>query len=440
MGKGDHCAVYGCDNDRRYPEKYIVSDHVGILRFFSPKNAKDKSAWQKLINRKNFKVTTNTKVCSNHFLAGYRSEGCPNPTLYLKGYQSKETSKRLPPKDRSKSNIPKRKRRKILCEGSTEKSFEHQDKAFFAAEITAPEQCTEPESVHEDSPHINCTTDLDVTRYDYDDSYSFESDKHDLIDCFCQGNVKTLKRNLFIEQAICQKNCYRYTGLSLEKLNLVFSLIKEKAKSLRYWRGSTDTATAQSIKRGHVSRVLTHWEEFILTLVRTQKGFDVMFLADTFSVSASHVSRIYTTWVKFLPNELSFLVPWPSKSEIKEKLPKRFQKFKNLRIIIDCTEFFIQKPKIPGSQKISWSSYKHWNTAKLLVGITPTGIFSFIPPLWTGSISDKEIVTNSGLINLLEKGDGVMADKGFLVRDLLVVKKVHLISPAYCRGPILSSR
>ncbi|XP_046863414.1 LOW QUALITY PROTEIN: uncharacterized protein LOC124457174 [Xenia sp. Carnegie-2017] len=323
MGKGDHCAVYGCDNDRRYPEKYIVSDH-------------------------------------------------------------KET--------------------KILCE----KSFEHQDKAFFAAEITAPEQCTEPESVHEDSPQINCTTDLDVTSYDSD-----ESDKHDLIDCFCQGEVKTLKRNLFIEQAICQKNCYRYTGLSLEKLNLVFSLIEEKAKSLRYWRGSTDTATAQSIKGGHVSRVLSHWEEFILTLVRTRKRFD---------------------------NELSFVVPWPSKSEIKEKLPKRFQKFKNLRIIIDCTEFFIQKPKIPGSQKISWSSYKHWNTAKLLVGITPTGIFSFIPPLRTGSISDKEMVTNSGLINLLEKGDGVMADKGFLVRDLLVVKKVHLISPAYCRGPRLSSR
>ena len=47
---------------------------------------------------------------------------------------------------------------------------------------------------------------------------------------------------------------------------------------------------------------------------------------------------------------------------------------------------------------------------------------------------------NSGLVNLLEEGDAVMADKGFLVRDLLVMKKVSLISPAYCRGPRLSSR
>ena len=28
MGKSDHCAVWGCDNDRRYPEKYVVKDHI----------------------------------------------------------------------------------------------------------------------------------------------------------------------------------------------------------------------------------------------------------------------------------------------------------------------------------------------------------------------------------------------------------------------------
>ena len=58
-------------------------------------------------------------------------------------------------------------------------------------------------------------------------------------------------------------------------------------------------------------------------------------------------------------------------------------------------------------------------------------MISFIPSPWTGSISDKEIVRNSGLVNLLEEGDSVMADKSFLVRDLLVMKKVSLISTAY---------
>ena len=40
----------------------------------------------------------------------------------------------------------------------------------------------------------------------------------------------------------------------------------------------------------------------------------------------------------------------------------------------------------------------------------------FYSPLWTGSTTDKEIVKNSGLLDCLEEGDAVIADKGFLVR------------------------
>ena len=74
----------------------------------------------------------------------------------------------------------------------------------------------------------------------------------------------------------------------------------------------------------------------------------------------------------------------------------------------------------------------------MLVAITPTGNVSFVPPLRTGSISDKEIVRQSGLLDLLEEGDAVMADKGFVIWDLLTFKKIRLVSPAYCRGPCLS--
>ena len=184
--------------------------------------------------------------------------------------------------------------------------------------------------------------------------------------------------------------------------------------------------------------VLTRWELLVLTLVRTRKGFDAKFLADTFGINFSEVSRIYNAWIIFLSQELPLLVPWPSRSELQKCLPKRLKKFKNVRVIIYCLELFIQKPKVPSSQKITWSNYKHWNTAKLLVAITPTGDVSFIPPLRTGSISDKEIVRQSGLLDLLEEGDAVMADKGFVIWDLLTFKKIRLVSPAYCRGPCLS--
>ena len=102
--------------------------------------------------------------------------------------------------------------------------------------------------------------------------------------------------------------------------------------------------------------VLTKWEQLVLTLVRKRKGFDVKFLADTFGINPSEVSRIYNTWIAFLSQELSFLVPWPSRSELKKSLPKRLKRFLSVRIILDCLELFIQKPKVPISQKITWNS------------------------------------------------------------------------------------
>ena len=101
MPRGDHCAVWGCDNDRRYPEKQIVLPHVGVLRFYSPLTKQDLASWGKAIMRDKFKVTFSTKVCSNHFSAGYRHSECRTPTLYMKGYEIKEQKPtRRPPKQR----------------------------------------------------------------------------------------------------------------------------------------------------------------------------------------------------------------------------------------------------------------------------------------------------------------------------------------------------
>ena len=156
------------------------------------------------------------------------------------------------------------------------------------------------------------------------------------------------------------------TVLSRPKLDLVFEFLEPKATEIHYWRGSKNTKTLTKKRKTkkkvtcvNDEGVLSKREQFILTLVRTRKGFDVKFLADSFRISPGQVSKIYNTWITFLSQELSFLVPWPPKSEVKKYLPKRFKGFEKVRIIIDCLELFIQKPNIPSSQKITWSSYKH---------------------------------------------------------------------------------
>ena len=50
MPGGDHCAVWGCDNDQRYPEKLKILPHVGMFRFYSPKNKQGVLSWSKALN------------------------------------------------------------------------------------------------------------------------------------------------------------------------------------------------------------------------------------------------------------------------------------------------------------------------------------------------------------------------------------------------------
>ena len=124
MGGGDYCAVYGCSDDRRKPDKAIVMDRVGKLRWYGHKDQKDILKWQKLQNRGgDFEVSISTKVCSNHFVAGYRSDQCTIPTLYLKGYTHlQEIKKRKSPSKRKllavSSPPPPKRARNIKTDGN----------------------------------------------------------------------------------------------------------------------------------------------------------------------------------------------------------------------------------------------------------------------------------------------------------------------------------
>ena len=111
--------------------------------------------------------------------------------------------------------------------------------------------------------------------------------------------------------------------------------------------------------------------------------------------------------------------------------PNCFKKdcFKNLRATIDCTEFYIEKPGKPSSQRSTYSQYKSSNTFKLLISMSPILHFDFVSKLYSGSISDKEIVNVIGFLEKLNPGDAVMADKGCKIQDLLALHNTVLIAP-----------
>ena len=78
---------------------------------------------------------------------------------------------------------------------------------------------------------------------------------------------------------------------------------------------------------------------------------------------------------------------------------------------------------------VSISQYKLSNTFKVLVSESPLCHFNFVSHAYSGSISDKEIVRKSRVLDHPEEGDIVMADKGFNIQDILAVHGVRLMAP-----------
>ena len=138
--------------------------------------------------------------------------------------------------------------------------------------------------------------------------------------------------------------------------------------------------------------------------------------------------------MNFMYLELKKIHLWPSKEVIQSNLPMSLKKqYPRKRVIIDATEVYIDQPRLPDIQQMAFSSYKNSNTFKALAGISSDGVITFVSSLYPGSISDKELTRQSGILDLLDCGDSVMADRGFDVGDDLILRGVHLNIPPFLK-------
>ena len=180
------------------------------------------------------------------------------------------------------------------------------------------------------------------------------------------------------------------------------------------------------------------FEEYLLTLVGIRKGFDTHNLAFLFAISQSHVCRMFNAWINLLSKCLEQTFVRPTKETNKNNIQESFKAFPRTQVFIDCTELYVEKTFKPRGQRATWSTYKHANTFKLLVGIMPTGAIAFVSKLYSGSTSDQNMVKLSNFVDKIEAGDDVMADRGLNIRHLLLPKRATLNIPAFSHSKPLS--
>lgn len=475
------CAIIGCSNSSKRLDKWYAQlcEKHGLkfgsciclppFKLFTfPSDKKDpekRKTWIKIVKRKsedgsNWQAKFYDRICSVHFKEGDPTPAWPDPTERL-GYEHKSVSKpqRKPPKVRPpiQDVIKAKRKRKIdVLAPST------------SVEVEEEHQIDVEENIFTESPTKKVCPSNAVNDHDYCASHGFSTttscagckDKEVHIKKI-EGQVEKLKRKLKIQKAKSKQGntafnihrmilksdstVNRYTGIeNKDKLEALHGYLEPKVHRMRYWKGvkigTSPRCTPKrkpnsTPKKPGPARLLNSMEEFILVLLKLRLALTIGFLASLFSVSTSTASHIFNTWVKFLAQELKHLVVWPDQIHTRTLIPKSLKaKYKNLRCTIDCTEVFIERPRNLLNQAATWSDYKHHNTAKFLVAIAPNGSISFLSKAWGGRATDVHITRESGFLKLIDPGDVILGDRGFVIKEDLLLRHAILYIPPPSKG------
>lgn len=182
--------------------------------------------------------------------------------------------------------------------------------------------------------------------------------------------------------------------------------------------------------------VLSPFQEFMIFCMRLRLNLTEQDLAYRLNISQSTVSRIFTRWLDAAFFCMQKTIIWPERENLIKTMPLSFKKHfgNSVAVILDCFEVPIDKPTSLITRAATWSNYKHHNTIKFLIGITPQGVISFISDSCGGRVTDKSIVEQCGLLDKLLPGDKVMADRGFNISESVGFCCAELIIPAFTRG------
>ena len=220
-----------------------------------------------------------------------------------------------------------------------------------------------------------------------------------------------------------------HTGFSsYNTLKAVFDWLEPSASSMiSIYYTASDTISLAGRKRN-----MPLIDEFFMLLTRMRLGLLEEDLADRFDCTVQTVSRKILTWLNFLYFVMGNIPIWLPRDIIDREMPLAFKRnYSSTRVIIDCTEIECEMSSSMVLNNQTYSNYKSQTTFNSLIGVAPHGAMTFLSPLYTGCMSDIEIVKLSGFRDLLEPGDSVMADKGFRIEKYLAEKGIALNLPPF---------
>ena len=448
-----HCIAFGCQNRSSKAERKDLTWHLLPL---SNKNLL--AQWLVKLRRENTPVNKNSYVCSQHFeancfikpMGGQRIRLKPDsvPTKFI---FTVEKPKRKKPADRAslntkKTNIEESQQYSVSEPINIEGSVENTDLKSGSDGI--------------ETEHLKSEDLVQTGDENWEHQLKLKDDEMSCLLEKWQTKERELNEKIQVleNQLQEERNARKELELLIEKKAFSIETVNDNDKLLRFYTGFENyevfsmvldflgretaahldyqnTENLGEIKHKYKPgpcRALTVENEFFLVLCRLKVGLLEEDLSARFGVCQSVVSQIVNTWIKFIFFRFKELDVFPSREIVQVHLPECFRKkYPTTTLIIDATEIYIEKSNNPDAQQVTFSSYKKSNTLKALVGIVPKGGISFVSTLYGGSISDKELTQKSGLIEKLQYGDVIMADRGFNIQEMLACKGVKVNVPPF---------
>ena len=420
------CAVLKCgnrsgrDKDKRFFRLPSVVTHQGEKAL--ELSGRRQLQWLARIKRKNLRPEQypNTRVCSDHFVSGSPSalfdENNPDwaPSLNL-GYDSEPSMDRIEARSGRYERAVERSRKRAIDdlepevdpeipEADNETTVERGNSVCTQTDLSMKDLEEDRAKIQDDVSHLQAQ--LDLTREENKKLYQ---------------TAKKLKQE--VEDSLLNEASFSdddekvlyYTGLSTwELLQKLFIYVKPYLKQ-------------------HSS--LSPFQQLLLTLMRLRLNLCGQDLGYRFKVHASTISRTFEFVIGLLHAKLKPLIIWPTRDALKKTMPMVFRKhYPQCVVIIDCFEIFVDRPTNLLARAQTYSHYKHHNTVKYLIGITPQGTVSYISEGWGGRTSDKYITEHCSLLSNLVPGDTVLADRGFDISDSVGSYCSTLKTPTFTRG------
>ena len=154
------------------------------------------------------------------------------------------------------------------------------------------------------------------------------------------------------------------------------------------------------------------------------------------TIKETQIRKIFTTYIQLMFKVFRDMqdVIFTNRGKLKRYFPKVFKTLKDVRCVVDCTEFRIETSRDYARQGNTYSSYKHTNTFKCFIAVTPNGDACFLSDLFEGDVDDVRIFKECGVLKHVRPGDVILADRGFTVQELLNPLQANVKIPSFLKG------